>query len=275
MDPTLPRQRCAEFFKTLQNNICAGFEEIDQTHFEHLPWEKEPGEMLQGGGEIRVMRGEIFEKVGVNFSCVHGQFSPQFAKEIPGAAESGGQFWACGVSLVSHMKNPYVPAVHMNVRRIETSKGWFGGGADLTPYEPAPEAVKTFHNHMKKACDSYQTEAYEAYKKNCDDYFFLPHRGEPRGEGGIFFDTLDSGDFEKDFEFVQRVGNEFLEGYSQVVKSLMNTPFGAEEKERQLVKRGRYVEFNLLYDRGTRFGFQTGGNSEAILMSMPPEVRWP
>lgn len=263
------------YFKSLQKNIIQAFEALDPgCTFELQPWEKEPGAMLQGGGTMAIMRGKVFEKVGVNFSCVHGTFSEPFRAEIPGANESNGQFWASGVSLVSHMHNPHVPTVHMNVRRIETSKAWFGGGADLTPTIAYAEDTAHFHNTLKTACDSYSPQAYADYKAWCDDYFFIKHRNEPRGVGGIFFDYLEDRPAET-FDFVKAVGQAFTTAYCPLVAKRKETPFTEEDKMKQYHKRAAYAEFNLLYDRGTRFGFQTGGNAEAILMSMPPQARWP
>lgn len=266
----------AEWFKGLQERITSRFEQLDTGgQFEVTPWTKGPDDMLQGNGEMRVMRGGVFEKVGVNFSNVHGVFSEEHRASIPGCVESGGQFRATGVSLVAHMASPLVPAVHMNVRRIETSTGWFGGGADLTPYFPFEEDTQSFHNHLKAACDDYRDGAYSEYKKWCDEYFFLPHRNEPRGVGGIFFDNLDSGNESADWSFVQNVGEAFLTAYSEIVARRKDLSWDEEQREHQLIRRGRYVEFNLLYDRGTKFGFASGGNAEAILMSMPPVVKWP
>jgi coproporphyrinogen III oxidase len=269
--------RAVAYFTDLQNRICTRFEQLDGTGtFVKTPWQKEPGDLMQGGGEMRVMRGgKVFEKVGVNFSCVHGRFSDEFAPNIPGASIDNPQFWASGVSLVAHMQSPLVPAVHMNVRRIATTKSWFGGGADLTPYYPFAEDTDSFHAHLKAACDGYRDGAYTEYKAWCDRYFFLPHRNEPRGVGGIFFDNLDSGNEEADFAFVQSVGEAFLTAYTQIVSRRKDLPWTAEQREHQLIRRGRYVEFNLLYDRGTLFGLKTNGNTDAILMSMPPEVKWP
>ncbi len=272
--------RAAAFFTDLQNRICARFEEFESSaRFERVPWKKdepedETGKRLNGSGERRLMTGSVFEKVGVNFSDVHGTFSHQFREEIPGAAESQGQFRACGISLVSHMANPFVPAVHMNVRFLQTSKSWFGGGADLTPTFPYDEDTALFHDAMKGACDSYRPDAYAEYKDYCDRYFYLPHRGEPRGVGGIFFDNLNSGDQEADFAFVRAVGEAYLDVYPKIVERRIDTSFTDEDREKLLFKRGRYVEFNLVYDRGTKFGFATGADPEAFLMSMPPIVKW-
>jgi len=278
MDEDLDRrQRAADWFAALRDQICAEFEAIEDefaggsgARFLRNEWERAGG----GGGTMAVMKGRVFEKVGVNVSVVHGEFATEFRAEIPGASEDP-RFWAAGISLVSHPCSPLVPAAHMNTRHIVTRKAWFGGGGDLTPIYPDELAAADFHAALREACDGYTPDAYAKYKKWCDEYFFLPHRNEPRGTGGIFFDYLDSGDWERDFTFVREVGEAFREGYAAIVRQRMRLPWTDEQRRHQLVRRGRYVEFNLLYDRGTRFGLRTGGNVEAILMSLPPEVAWP
>jgi coproporphyrinogen III oxidase len=288
MDEDLARrQQAADWFAALRDRICAEFEAIEDefttndhggqgARFERSEWQRPNGDQPGGGGggTMAVMKGRVFEKVGVNVSVVHGEFAPEFRKEIPGATEDP-RFWAGGISLVSHPCSPLVPAAHMNTRHIVTSKAWFGGGGDLTPIYPDEPAAAEFHAALRGACDAYAAEAYTKYKKCCDEYFFLPHRNEPRGAGGIFFDYLDGGDFERDFAFVRSVGEAFRTAYASIVRARMGLPWTVEQRRHQLVRRGRYVEFNLLYDRGTRFGLRTGGNVEAILMSLPPEVAWP
>lgn len=273
------KQCAADWFRSLRDLICAEFEKIEDElqgssakpgRFERKKWEREGG----GGGEMSVMHGRVFEKVGVNISTVYGQFSEQFAKEIPGATENPN-FFATGVSLVAHMRSPLVPAVHMNTRFIVTSKSWFGGGADLTPMYSDDSDTDTFHAEFKAACDKHNDEYYPKFRKWCDEYFFLKHRNEPRGVGGIFYDYVNTDNFENDFAFTQDVGKAFLKVYPEIVRRHMNKNWTKEQREHQLIKRGRYVEFNLLHDRGTKFGLMTGGNVEAILMSMPPEVKWP
>jgi len=274
--------RAAEWYAALRDRICAAFEAIEDEYagrdagdlppgrFERKDWVREGG----GGGTIAIMHGRVFEKVGVNVSTVFGEFAPEFRGEIPGAAEDP-RFWAGGISLVAHLRSPLAPAAHMNTRHIVTRKAWFGGGGDLTPIYPDDAAARQFHAALQAACDAYEPDAYARFKKWCDEYFFLPHRDEPRGAGGIFFDYLDSGDWERDFAFSRGVGEAFLQVYPAIVRERMNRPWTAEQRRHQLIRRGRYVEFNLLYDRGTRFGLKTGGNVEAILMSLPPEAAWP
>jgi len=219
------------------------------------------------------LRGNVFEKVGVNISTVHGLFSEEFRQKIPGAEEDP-KFFATGISIVAHMASPLVPAMHFNTRFINTKQEWFGGGGDLTPMIEDAESTRQFHEALKDACDQHNPHYYAKFKKQCDEYFYLKHRKEPRGVGGIFYDYLDS-NFEDDFAFTQDVGKSILEVYPKIVRNKMYLPWTKDQREEQLVKRGRYVEFNLLYDRGTTFGLATGGNVEAILMSMPPEVKWP
>lgn len=265
----------ADYFFDLQTRILSAFEAFEpKARFERKPWTRQPGERLQGSGRTALMRGEVFEKVGVNFSNVWGVFPAQNRDAVTGAAQSAGRFTATGISLVAHMTNPYVPAVHMNVRYLTTSKGWFGGGADLTPTFPFEDDTRDFHAAMAVACAGYRPDAYKEYKEWCDRYFYLPHRKEPRGVGGIFFDDLDSGEVERDFAFVRAVGEAFLDIYPKLVARRLKTPYGEPEREKLFHKRGRYVEFNLVYDRGTKFGFQTDADPEAYLMSMPPIVKW-
>ncbi len=264
------------FYKSLQDRICAAFESFeDGVKFEQTEWERGPDHRLKGGGRMRVIRGQVFEKAGVNVSHVWGALSEQGMAHMPGAKESGGQFTASGISLVTHMFSPFVPTVHMNLRFMHTSKLWLGGGADLTPTIPFDDDTKDFHAALKAACDRYRPGAYDEYKAWCDKYFYLPHRKEPRGVGGIFFDDLNTGDIKKDFAFQQDIGEAFLDVIPKIVARRKDATFTEAEKERQLIKRGRYVEFNLVYDRGTKFGFATDANPDAYLMSMPPTARWP
>ena len=276
----------ADWFRDLRNNICAAFESIEQDcahaqlgermqgRFERKHWQRTddsgaPG----GGGEMSIMRGRIFEKVGVNISTVHGTFSPEFAKTIPGAEEDP-RFFATGISLVAHMHSPLVPAVHMNTRFIVTTKSWFGGGADLNPPFPVDADTQDFHAAFKSACDRADPAYFPKYKAWCDEYFFIKHRNRARGVGGIFYDWLDSGDWNADFAFTQDVGRAFLDIYPKLVRRNIDHGWSAGQREEQLRYRGLYAEFNLVYDRGTLFGLKTGGNVEAILMSLPPEAKW-
>lgn len=289
-----------QWFEALRDEICASYEELEAdlpshtaeaklppSHFERQAWQRVDAETTQatgasqdtGGGVMAVMRnGRVFEKVGVNCSTVYGKFSEKFRQEIPGAAKNDGQFWASGVSLVAHPRNPKVPAAHFNTRFIVTDHGWFGGGGDLTPVFPQEADTHDFHQAFQKACDSHDASYYPKFKAWCDDYFYLPHRAEARGVGGIFFDYIGADDTHSllaQFEFVKAVGRSFRDIYPQLVRRHFCESYSAEDRRAQLVKRGRYAEFNLLYDRGTRFGLMTGGNVEAILMSLPPEAIWP
>ncbi len=273
------KQAASEWFRELRNLICTEFEKIEDElagsdqpagRFERKKWDRPEG----GGGEMSIMRGRVFEKVGVNISTVFGTFSEEFAKQIPGA-DKDPQFFATGVSLVAHMRSPLVPAVHMNTRFITTTKSWFGGGGDLNPMYEVEADTKDFHGAFKSACDKYSPEYYDKFKKWCDEYFYIKHRNESRGVGGIFYDYLDSGNWNEDFAFTQDVGKAFLKIYPELIRRHMDKSWTPEQREHQLIKRGRYAEFNLVYDRGTKFGLMTGGNTEAILMSLPPEAKWP
>jgi coproporphyrinogen III oxidase len=274
MDIDIKKDLTSNWFKLLQNVICDDIVKIESNKikFKSTSW-KRSASKDEGGGEYRILsNGKIFEKVGVNFSKVYGKFPKKFQKNIPGA-EKNPNFWASGISVVMHMKNPYIPAMHFNTRYICTQKNWFGGGMDVTPAIKDINEKNNFHKTLKLMCDRHNKNYYPKYKKWCDEYFYLPHRNEARGIGGIFFDYKKD-NFEKDFTFVRDVGVTFQTLFNNIIRKKISKKWTLKEKEKQYIKRGRYAEFNLLYDRGTKFGLQTGGNVEGILMSLPPIAKW-
>ena len=284
------KTKASAWFEKLRDELCATLEAIEDDvegpnvssqgepgRFEPTAWKRtasEDAESHGGGGVMSMLRGRVFEKAGVNVSTVFGAFSEEFRERIPGAADDP-RFWASGISVVIHPRSPLVPAAHMNTRMIVTTKGWFGGGSDLTPVFAEEEETARFHKAYKEACDAHDPAYYPKFKQWCDEYFFLPHRNEPRGAGGIFYDNINTGDWKADFAFTQDVGRAFLHTYPVIARAKMDLAWNDEQRQAQRVKRGRYVEFNLLYDRGTIFGLKTSGNTEAILMSLPPDTAWP
>ncbi|MBB4659787.1 oxygen-dependent coproporphyrinogen oxidase [Parvularcula dongshanensis] len=286
------KTRARRWFESLRDDLCAAFEAIEEeaetalygagtpARFELTPWDRSNDPAVEaGGGVMGMLRGKVFEKVGIHCSTVHGEFSPEFAKAIPGAQDDP-RFWASGISLIAHARNPHVPAAHMNTRMIVTTKGWFGGGGDLNPMMDAyrnaeHEDTLDFHAAMRSACDRHGPDYYARFSEECERYFWLPHRNEARGVGGIFYDRHDTGDWADDFAFTKDVGRAFLDVYPRLVRRRMHQPWTEAEREHQLFRRGRYAEFNLLYDRGTTFGLKTGGNVESILSSLPPLATWP
>ena len=274
MNLEIKRDLASNWFKTLQNAFCEDIVRIEnnKSKFISTSW-KRNYRKDEGGGEYRILQnGNVFEKVGVNFSKVYGKFPKEFQKNIPGA-QKDPRFWASGISVVMHMKNPFIPAMHFNTRYIITTYGWFGGGMDVTPSKIDKKEKEVFHQTLKKMCNRHNKNFYKKYKKWCDEYFYLPHRKEPRGIGGIFFDYKKD-NFEKDFKFVRDVGVTFQLIFNNIISKKVKKKWTSKDKETQYLKRGRYAEFNLLYDRGTKFGLQTGGNTEGILMSLPPLAKW-
>ncbi|MEG9861018.1 MAG: oxygen-dependent coproporphyrinogen oxidase [Parvularculales bacterium] len=281
------KTRAAHWFRQLQKQLCKCLEELEDEcpigneppgRFHYTPWQRGTDDEDAGGGLMGVMSGRLVEKAGIHSSTVYGTLSEEFRERILGT-EASPEFWASGVSVIIHPRNPHVPAVHLNTRLVVTNRTWFGGGMDLTPllddyrHDAHPDTC-AFHNTLKKICDRHDT-SYPKLKQACDDYFYLPHRGEARGMGGIFYDYINSGDWEEDFAFSRDIGLGFLEAWPPIARQRMTQPWTEDEREQQLIRRGRYVEFNLLYDRGTTFGLKTGGNVSAILSSLPPVVKWP
>ena len=274
MDLEIKKELASNWFKMLQESICESINRLEKKNakFKSTNWKRNL-KKDEGGGEYRILKnGKIFDKVGVNYSKVYGKFSKKLQKNIPGAKKNP-RFWASGISVVMHMKNPQIPAMHFNTRYICTTQDWFGGGMDVTPSKNDQNEKKDFHKILKKMCNRHNKNYYSKYKKWCDKYFYLPHRKEPRGIGGIFFDYKKN-NFEKDFKFVRDVGVTFQYIFQKIIKKKMKRKWTSKDKELQYIKRGRYTEFNLLYDRGTKFGLQTGGNIEGILMSLPPLAKW-
>jgi len=270
----MKKNLASNWFKILQDSICHSIQKLEKSNaiFQSKSW-KRNNKKDEGGGEFRILKnGKVFDKVGVNFSKVYGKFPQKFKKNIPGT-QKDPSFWASGISVVMHLKNPLIPAMHFNTRYISTTRDWFGGGMDVTPSRIDKTEEKEFHNTLKKMCNRHDKNYYKIYKKWCDQYFYLPHRKEPRGIGGIFFDYK-KGNFDKNFKFVRDVGITFEFIFNKIIKKKIKKKWSMKDKEAQYIKRGRYTEFNLLYDRGTKFGLQTGGNTEGILMSLPPIAKW-